>query len=379
MSTAFLWCALLSLVSILSLNLEITQLVDNVSDVQLRSLKLLKTINQAIVAPGVVNLQLATQGKYGLSDVGWTILIRFFGEHIVVDHNRVESVTVSSKSSATMFWRERFILKLSDISLLQVQLRVTEADVDGDDPASEGFLAFIKPIYEPSLLTQVRGIFARDWTKLAIAKDIYRFASTAVLQDVDSAPVIIKEKEADQLKQIKVLLVHLAEMWNPTIVKLISKKFESHISTKGSDLTLLLRSFLQDTLQLGGSDPLCRVLKFFTQSAVGPISTAILLGISSLLPIKDGGEWRIHLSRTATGVEITHTKSEASLERSDQSNMFEFTWSAKFALNLHVNKLQSVAVSLVKDSIKFPFPDKVPPQRKCEISSLVTVIFAILS
>jgi hypothetical protein len=150
-----------------------------------------------------------------------------------------------------MFWRERFLLKADDMSLLQVQLRVTEVDGDPTDPATEGFLSFVKPIYEPTLLNRVKDIFARDWTKIAIAKDIYRFASNAILKDNGADAVVVKQLESDQLKQIKVLLVELAKMFNPTIVKLISKKFDTQISKTGSDLTLLLRGFLQDTNQLG--------------------------------------------------------------------------------------------------------------------------------
>jgi hypothetical protein len=277
-----------------------------------------------------------------------------------------------------MFWRERFLLKADDMSLLQVQLRVTEVDGDPTDPATEGFLSFVKPIYEPTLLNRVKDIFARDWTKIAIAKDIYRFASNAILKDNGADAVVVKQLESDQLKQIKVLLVELAKMFNPTIVKLISKKFDTQISKTGSDLTLLLRGFLQDTIQLGGSDPLCRVLKFFTQSAVGPISTSILLGISSLLPIKDGGDWRIELVRTDSDVQIIHTKSECSLERVDQSKMFEFSWTAKFVLNLHVIKLKQVSVNLVEDSIKFSYPDKVTAQSKREIISLVRTVLSTL-
>jgi hypothetical protein len=148
------------------------------------------------------------------------------------------------------------ILTRSDYSLVSVSVNVTSADID-DAAVLQDFKAYVKPIYEPKVIDDVRSIFKRKWDSLPIAKDLFRFATNSVLQ-FDNEETVISELDKDPLIQLKHLLVKLSEKFNPSLTKLISKNWDEQIvKRRDSDVHLLMKSFLYDTLELGGSDPFC--------------------------------------------------------------------------------------------------------------------------
>jgi hypothetical protein len=150
------------------------------------------------------------------------------------------------------------LLSRADYSLASASVNITSALIE-DATLLQDFKLFVKPIWEPRVIDDVRNIFKRKWDSLPIAKDLFRFASTATLKlDDTMEEIVISELDKDPLVQLKHLLVHLANKFNPSISKLISKNWDSLIvKRRDSDLHLLMKSFLIDTLELGGSDPFC--------------------------------------------------------------------------------------------------------------------------
>lgn len=151
--------------------------MDDVDNVSLPTLKLLQTVNQSILAPALVNLQLAFMNtQFMFSDVTWNITVHIFENHIRVDHLRNETF---ASISGHFGWQCSLLLKRSDMQLLSAKVRITSYRIP--DAANEtAWLNLVKPILEMDHQSSCTAIFNKPWDRLPIAKDLIRFATNTV-------------------------------------------------------------------------------------------------------------------------------------------------------------------------------------------------------
>lgn len=166
-----------SLTRALSHHIRIMQEMDDVDNVSLPTLKLLQTVNQSILAPALVNLQLSFMNtKFMFSDVTWNINIHLFESHVRVDHLRNESF---ASIPGHFGWQCSLLLRRPDMHLLSAKLRITSYRIP--DPTNEAaWLNLVKPILEMDHQSNCTAIFNKPWERLPIAKDLVRFATNTV-------------------------------------------------------------------------------------------------------------------------------------------------------------------------------------------------------
>lgn len=351
--------------------------MDDIENVSSPTMKLLKGLNQGILAPAVVNLQLSFMNtRFMFTDVSWNIEVRIFDEHVRISHCRVENFLAGVGFFA---WDCTLILRRTDMSLLNAKVRILAQNI-GDEGAAQEWTKLVQPIFEPALLGSCSAIFNKEWNRLPIAKDLIRFAThtTFVLGPESSSVRADSESSTDPISHLKQLLLKLSEIVSEDDMRTkIESTFDSGIGKlRGGDLNAVLRSYLSDTLEWSDDSAVPRLCKFFTQSIIAPLATNLQIGLSGISPVKDGNTWRINVSLVPSGFTIRHTKDQMSLDRTDPSKCFDITWQTEFEIDDQVKKICSVQARVV--SVTFPLENQLSPaeveQKRKELTSLVNVL-----
>jgi hypothetical protein len=148
--------------------------MDDIDNVTSPTMNLLKAINQGILAPALVNLQLSFMGtKFMFADVTWNIMVQIFEDHVRVEHRRFEGF---ASGSGHFGWSATLLIRRRDMHLLSVKTKVFEYRIP-DAVIEAEWAALIKPIYELETKAMCAGILAKPWDRLPIAKDLARFAT----------------------------------------------------------------------------------------------------------------------------------------------------------------------------------------------------------
>lgn len=346
--------------------------LDNVSS---PALKLLKGLNQSILAPALVNLQLCFMNtKFMFTDISWNIEVRLFEEHVRIVHRRFENFTATAGHFG---WDCSIIIRRRDMHIMSAKTRVFDFRIP-DDAVQLEWAKLIHPILEPDALTACSIIFGKPWDRLPISKDLIRFATHTTFVLGPEASAIRDDKSGDSIAHLKDLLLKLSEIASDDDMKAkIESTFDSGVGKQRSgDLNAVLRSYLSDTLEWTDESAVPRFCKFFTQSILAPLATNLQLALSGISPIKDGAVWTINVSLVPSGFVIRHTKEQMSLDRTDPTKCFDITWQAEFEIDHEVRKICSVQSRVV--SVTFPLEtqtnDPEAAIKRKELTSLVNVL-----
>ena len=347
--------------------------MDDLDNVTSPTLKVLKGLNQSILAPALVNLQLSfSNTKFMFIDVNWNIEVHIFEEYVRIDHRRFENFT---SINGHMGWACSFLIRRLDMAILSAKTRIFDYRITKETDAAE-WLALVKPIFEPDLKDSCSAIFNKPWDRLPIAKDLIRFAtSTAFILGAESE--LVSESGGDAVTHLRRLLCKLCEIGeDEAMKKLIEETFENHVDRlKGGDMNSVVKAWLVDVLQWTDESMVARLCKFFTQSFIAPLATNLQLGLNAIAPIKDGTKWSIRVALVPTGFVIRHTKEQVSLDRTNPSKSFNFTWQVEFEVDKAVKTLLNVQARLV--GIDFPLQAQLTEtelsQIQREYSSLINL------
>lgn len=349
--------------------------MDDLDNVSSPALKLLKGLNQSILASALVNLQLCFMNtKFMFTDVTWNIEVRLFEEHVRIVHRRFENFTATTGHFG---WDCSLIIRRRDMSLVSAKTRIFEFRIP-DDAVLLEWTKLIQPIYEPDPLTACSTIFAKAWDRLPVSKDLIRFATHTTFVLGPEASAIRDDKNGDSIAHLKDLLMKLSELASDDDMRAkIDSTFDSGVGKQRSgDLNAVLRSYLSDTLEWTDETVVPRFCKFFTQSILAPLATNLQIALSSISPIKDGSLWTVNVSLVPSGFVVRHTKQQMSLDRTDPNKCFDITWQAEYEIDHEVRKLCSVQSRVV--SVSFPLETQADdPEaiiKRKELTSLVNVI-----
>lgn len=349
--------------------------MDDLDNTTSPALKLLKGLNQSILASALVNLQLCFMNtKFMFSDVTWNIEVRLFEEHVRIIHRRFESFT---GTTGHFGWDCAFIIRRRDTHLVSAKTRVFDYRIP-DEAVQQEWAKLIQPIFDPDVLAACTTIFNKPWDRLPIAKDLIRFATHTTFVLGPEASSIRNENNGDSIAHLKDLLLKLCEIASDDDMKAkIDSTFDSGVGKlRGGDLNAVLRSYLSDTLEWSDDSSVPRFCKFFTQSILAPLATNLQLALSGISPIKDGSNWTVNVSLVPSGFVIRHTKQQMSLDRNDPNKCFDITWQAEFEIDHEVRKICAIRSRVV--SVTFPLiaqnndPESTIKQK--ELTSLVNVI-----
>jgi hypothetical protein len=324
--------------------------MDDLDNVTSPTLKLLKGLNQSILAPALVNLQLAMMNtRFMFIDVKWTIHVVIFEDYVRIDHRRFENFT---SGFGHFGWVCSLLIRREDMLILSAKTRIFDHRIT-DANAANDWLVLVKPIFELDIKDSCTAIFNKSWDRLPIAKDLVRFATNTTFI-LGSDPSSIVELGGDALSHLKQLLLKLCEIGGDEPLKtIVGKTFEENVEKlKTGDLNAVLRAYLSDVLQWTDDSIVARFCKFFTQSILAPLATNLQIGLNGIEAIKDGGNWTINVSLIPSGFVIRHTKEQMSLDRTNPHKCFDFTWQAEFELDKDIRHIQCVNARMV--SIKFP-------------------------
>lgn len=324
--------------------------MDDLENVTSPTLKILKGLNQSILAPALVNLQLSfANTKFMFIDVKWIIEVHIFDEYARIDHRRFENFT---NINGHMGWTCSLLIRRLDMLILSAKTRIFDFRIPNEKDAADWAL-LVKPIFEPDLKDSCSLIFNKPWERLPIAKDLVRFATNTTFI-IGSDPSSILETGGDSVAHLKQLLLKLSTLSeDDNMRKLIDETFEENIEKlKSGDLNAVLRGYLSDILKWTDDCTVARFCKFFTQSIIAPLATNLQLGLSGISPIKDGTSWNVRISLVPTGYVIRHTKEQVSLERTIPNKTFNFSWQVEFEVDKMVTNIISVNARLV--SLDFP-------------------------
>lgn len=159
--------------------------------------------------------------------------------------------------------------------------------------------------------------------------------------------------------------------------KLIESTYEEGVAKwKAGDLNAVIKSYFVDVLQWTEQTFTARFCKFFTQSILAPLATNLQLGLSGIVPIKDGGVWTVSVSLIPSGFVIRHTKEQMSLNRTDPTKAFDFVWQCEFEVNTDVSTLVEVKARVV--SLALALPDQLAQDRATQLTTELTSLINVI-
>lgn len=181
--------------------------MDDIEQVSSPTMKLFKSLNQGILAPALVNLQLSFMNtRFMFSDVSWNIAMQIFDNHVRVEHRRIEGFVSGAGHFA---WSSVLTILRSDMSLLSVKTRIYDYRIP-DATVEAEWLQLIKPIYELDTKGMCGAIFAKEWGRLPIAKDLVRFASNTIFL-LGSEKVVLQQLGPQPIDHVREILGSVLE------------------------------------------------------------------------------------------------------------------------------------------------------------------------
>ncbi|ELR24255.1 uncharacterized protein ACA1_168930 [Acanthamoeba castellanii str. Neff] len=199
---------------------------------RLRSLRILKLVNQAILAPAVIHLNLfmtkSPEKETYMNAGDWKIHINFQKDgRVTVRHSKWEKTKDSSFKWHLKMTLNDSLSMLEDASFAFLKLRFPATEAG--EARKRAFLDYIGKYYsgQARIAEEEREMWARPHNKLPIHKSLaaIAFRSSVSLQD---KTLFSSVPDAPAEQNIKSLLLVLAQVFSPNKEEVIANEFEKH-------------------------------------------------------------------------------------------------------------------------------------------------------
>jgi hypothetical protein len=339
----------------------------------LRWCRVVKLVNQNIVAPAIIELQLclplAQQPSQFFPTDEWNIYIQLKQEEgIIVTHQKMER-----NQDSAFRWQLVMRLDSSAAVLEDVRFQITQLifpNTQDGQQRRKAFVQFLGKYYANKIADEVVDIWSKRHYELPIHKDLPALVGGIEIWDGTDQPFAHEIGQSAE-EQLKNTLRELARLFCPEKVKVIDDEFSATYNKQ--DVVGSLRSFLREKLLAPPTDAkdhecqLTRILKLLHNSIAAPAVIYLHETIGKEFPFQDEGGWKITILDKRTNQEqgggvvvVRHSKWE-------KGKGFWFGWFLEICLEADLSEI--IAVQLQIQDVRFG--QECAEQDKRKISKLL--------